>query len=565
MKRKVNVDRAEISSEEIAKRKNFNSVLKHSTRGGKPIFKNKWFLSSIAVAVVAAVSIVALLNNPISKTAKKELSVVKTDSLELSDFYKKEKSKPCISPPLKNINIEYTIYKLSAEKGAVLDFKTGSKLIVPKSSFEDSNGKVLKGEIELRYREFHDAVDFFVSGIPMTYDSAGVRYQFESAGMIELLAFQDGKQVNMAKGKSINIEMSSNYKGTEYNLYKLDTMHNNWSCLGKDKVVTKTLNSKTLDISKEEKSPKLMAIETKKEEVKMEKEKALSILPTIAPEPKKPIKVNKQKHTFDIAVEPKEFPELAIYKGVLFEIGEENKNFNASLYDITWDDANLKEGTQKGKNYLLTLKKGTKKYELVVYPVFEGKNYESAMKIYDEKFAKYNTTLEKNKAEEKRIEEEYQTKLLALKKQQDEFMRKLKEEQANQFKQMNTEDKVKRMFAINSFGVFNSDCPKQYPQGMLCTANLVKEKNVNLLCYEIYLVDKARNSLFTYHKNPITQFSFNPQSTNILWTVEDGVLYWLKPEQFTSISNKEAMCKLKMNRIEQKLTTVEEIKASLNF
>ena len=144
-------------------------------------------------------------------------------------------------------------------------------------------------------------------------------------------------------------------------------------------------------------------------------------------------------------------------------------------------------------------------------------------------------------------------------------MRKLKEEQANQFKQMDTEDKVKRMFAINSFGVFNSDCPKQYPQGMLCTANLVKEKNVNLLCYEIYLVDKARNSLFTYHKNPITQFSFNPQSTNILWTVEDGVLYWLKPEQFISISNKEAMCNLKMNRIEQKLTTVEEIKASLNF
>src|ERR1017187_213247 len=91
-----------------------------------------------------------------------------------------------------------------------------------KNSFVDESGKLLNGEIELRYREFHDAFDFFVAGIPMTYDSAGVRYQFASAGMMEMQAYQNGKKVNMATGKSINIELASNYKGTEYNLYKLD-------------------------------------------------------------------------------------------------------------------------------------------------------------------------------------------------------------------------------------------------------------------------------------------------------------------------------------------------------
>lgn len=564
MKRKVNVNRPEISSEEILKRKDFNSVLKNTTIPNKPFFKNPWFLSG-AVVVAAVVASVLLINNKQSATGNLK-SADNSDSISLADFYKREESKPCINPPLKNINIEYTIYKVEAEKGATLNFKTGSKLIIPKNSFADENGNLLKGEIELRYREFHNPVDFFVSGIPMTYDSAGVKYQFESAGMMEMLAYQNGKQVQMAKDKSINVEMASDYKGTEYNLYKLDTLHNNWSCLGKDKVVEE-LNTATVaakKISEVKQTPEYKSIETKREAVKNEKETALSVLPKPVSEPIKPAQVNKLKHTFDIAVEANEFPELAIYKGVLFEIGDENKNFNTTLYNITWDDATLKEGNNKGKNYLLTLKKGTKKYELIVYPVFEGKNYETALKEYKDKYVKYSSIIEKRKAEEKRIEEEYQAKLLALKKQQDELMLKWKEEQANQFKQMDTQEKVKRMFAINSFGVYNSDCGKNYPQGVLCTANLIKDKNVNLLCYDVFLVDKSRNALFTYYKNPITQFSFNPESTNMLWTVEDGVLYKLKPEQFKDIKG-GGMSQLKLNRVDQKLSTVEDVKACLAF
>ena len=196
----------------------------------------------------------------------------------------------------------------------------------------------MKGEVELRYREFHDAVDFFVSGIPMTYDSAGVKYQFESAGMMEMLAYQNGRQINMAKGKSINVEMASNYKGTEYNLYKLDTLHNNWSCLGKDKVVSESKAIAKTDSVKRpslQQTPEYKTIETKKEAIKKEKETAITALTKPAAEPRKPMQVNKEKHTFDIAVEPKEFPELAVYKGVLFEIGDENKNFSPSLYNLS--------------------------------------------------------------------------------------------------------------------------------------------------------------------------------------------------------------------------------------
>ncbi|MBA3970671.1 MAG: hypothetical protein H0X46_00725 [Bacteroidetes bacterium] len=578
MKRKINLNRPEISSAEIAKRKNFDSVLKQSANvSGKPLFKKPWFLSSV-VAVVVAVVVTAVLLNKDQKNAENANSetaglISASDSVALEAFYKAEEAKPCISPPVKGLNIPYATFKVIAEKGGSLDFKTGSKIIIPKSAFADEKGNILKGEIELRYREFHDAADFFVSGIPMTYDSAGVKYQFESAGMMEIVAFQNGKQVNMAPQKEIKVELASNYKGTEYNLYKLDTVANNWSCLGKDKLfVNKEPNGDehftkgVIDVKTAvAATPEYKELDVKIVEVQTVKTTELAALPKPAAEPDKPQQIKKGKFTFNLDVDPKEFPELSVYKGLLFEVGEENTNFNKSMYDITWDEATIKEGSKSGKNYNLTLKKAAKKYDLIVYPVFEGKDYDVAMKDFQAKFEKYKTTLNKRIASEKKIEEDYQARVAEYKRKQEEMIARAAKQANDQFKQMDSEEKVRRMFAINSFGVYNCDNPSIYPKGVLCTANVKSEKDKNLRCYQVYLVDKQKNGLFTYYKNPIMTFSFNPSSTNMLWTVEDGVIYWLKPEQFAAIYEGRGYSNLKMNRVDKTFATVEELKAYFNF
>ncbi len=573
MKRKININRPEISSEEIAKGKNFDSVLKKHGSANTPVFKNPWFLSSVIVTTVAVITtIVMLKNEPKNKNEESNQQVTAiNDSIALAKFYKSEEAKPCINPPLDGVNIPYTIYKVIAEKGATLDFKTGSKIVIPKNAFVDENGIPLKDEVELRYREFHDAADFFVSGIPMSYDSAGLRYQFESAGMMEMLAFQNGKPVNMAKDKSVHVELASNYSGTEYNLYKLDTLKNNWSCLGKDRVVSATTPSEKTEKGEKnarvdfKQTPQNLTIETQRTDIQKEKEVQITSLPKVIAAPRKPVQAKKDKFTFNLDVDAKEFPELAVYKNVLFEVGTENKNFNKSMYDITWDEATINDGVKKGENYLLTLKKASKKYELVVYPVFEEKNYEVALKDFQDKFIKYNAVLEKRKMDEKRIEEEYQTKLLALKKQQEELEQKWKKELEDQFLQMDTGEKVRRMFTINSFGIYNSDNPSNFPKGVSCSANLTTDKNIKLKCYEVYLVDRAKNGLFCYNYNPIVKFSFNPQSTNILWTIENGVLYWLKPAQFNDIKSADGMSDLKMNRVDQKFKSVDELKTFFNL
>ncbi|MCW3072211.1 MAG: hypothetical protein JWO44_2101 [Bacteroidetes bacterium] len=580
MKRKVNINRPKLSADEINQHKNFDSVLKNSPgMGARPLLKKPWFLSGMVVVTAAIITTVLVLNKKEQQPVVAEsVQTSDADSLALAAFYKAEEAKPCIAPPINGLDIPYTSFKVNAEKGAALDFKTGSKLNVPKDAFVDENGKPVKGDVELRYREFHDAADFFVSGIPMTYDSAGVRYQFESAGMMEMLAYKDGKPVNMAPGKTINVELASAYKGTEYNLYKLDTLKNNWSCLGKDKVESKYNKEiegnggsdpgDKKDIVKLEQTPEYKMVGLKKEEVKVEKDKQIAALPKPAPEPKKPNRVNKDKYTFNLDLDLTDFPEFAVYKNVQWELGAENEAMSnalwAELNKMVWEDATLKEGNKKGESYFLSLKKGPKQVNnLVVYPVFEGKNYEAAMKDFSAKFEKYTAALDKRKVSEKKIEEEYEAKIAALKKKQEELEAKWKKEMDQQVASMATQDKVMRIFRISSFGVYNCDNPSAYPHGVSCNATLTDERNSKLMCYEVYLVDRHKNGLFTFEKNPVTTFSFDPNSTNMLWTVENGVLYYLKPEQFDAL--KGGTQNVAMSRVEQQFKTVDEMKAFFNL
>jgi hypothetical protein len=311
--------------------------------------------------------------------------------------------------------------------------------------------------------------------------------------------------------------------------------------------------------------PEIKEIKIQKEESKKEKETKIASLAKPKEKPSEPLKLSKERYAFNIDVDPKEFPELAVFKNVVFEVSPENTNFNREMYNITWDEVTVKEGTKKGQNYWLNLKKGSQKQDLLVYPVLEGKNYEKAQAEYQGKLDKYTLALEKRKFDEKLIELDYKQKLESLKKQQKQVELKWKANMEREFAATETEQKVKRMFAINSFGVYNCDNPLAFPTGVTTKANLLNEKNEKVMCYEVYLVDRAKNALFTYTKNPIVKFSFNDQTKNVLWTVDNGVLYWLKPEQFADIKGSEEVCNLKMNRVDQKFKSVEEIKAFFNF
>ena len=94
-------------------------------------------------------------------------------------------------------------------------------------------------------------------------------------------------------------------------------------------------------------------------------------------------------------------------------MGTENKNYISNITEITWGSAEISEGTQKGKNYLLTLKLGKQVEKLIVYPALAGADYDNALKSYESKFNDYRTIIAKREADEKKLKEEFEAKQVA--------------------------------------------------------------------------------------------------------------------------------------------------------
>ena len=89
-----------------------------------------------------------------------------------------------VNPPLPNANVPYLNFTVSAKKGGKFHVPTGSELNVPGGIFVDAEGNPVTGDVQIRYREFHDAEDVILSGITMKYNENGAKEDFQTAGMM---------------------------------------------------------------------------------------------------------------------------------------------------------------------------------------------------------------------------------------------------------------------------------------------------------------------------------------------------------------------------------------------
>ena len=144
---------------------------------------------------------------------------------------------------------QFAIYTLNATKGDTLFSHLGTRIIIPPLSLVDNSEKTVTDEVTIKYREYHDALDVFLSGIPMDYNSNGEKLTFQTAGMFEIKAEQNGKELKLAEGNKIDIRFASYEGGTAYDFFQYDEKGNKWDFVDYSKPV----------------------VNLKKEEIKMEK------------------------------------------------------------------------------------------------------------------------------------------------------------------------------------------------------------------------------------------------------------------------------------------------------
>ncbi|MBV6654792.1 MAG: hypothetical protein KI786_13590, partial [Mameliella sp.] len=284
---------------------------------------------------------------------------------------------PFVDQPIETMAAPaFANFRVNTSKGGVYEYPSGSKLVVPAAAFANDYGQLIGGEVDVFYREMHDYVDFFTSGIPMRYDSLGNAYQLESSGMIELYAEQNGQRVHLASGKKIDIELASEILirtdqlniPPAYNVYYLDTLINQWRF--QDVNQLQLLDGGEMmanDPNQNEKAALLEELAT----IDNRKNRRLSSLEGSIPTPVKPlrpIQASGDRPTLELnfldgsvqvedthngQVQSELAQQQQMYQNVIWQISEDSPAYDERAFAVEWESVSIR--SINNRDYELTL------------------------------------------------------------------------------------------------------------------------------------------------------------------------------------------------------------------
>ncbi|HSY62395.1 MAG TPA: hypothetical protein VK796_10985 [Cytophaga sp.] len=196
-----------------------------------------WIIGALLVIIIVAGLIFFLFNT------KNEKESDSKNAVQITNTENAAATLPVVEGALENIKqglpeVPFMVYTFLAEQGATIkDPGSGARINVPANILINKDGKHITGRVTLKYREFRTQADIALSGIPMVYNG----HNFNSAGMFEICALQDGDTLSIQKDKAISIDfvMTKNEAGTGF--YALREANKQWEFI------------RSLDMGKEEK------------------------------------------------------------------------------------------------------------------------------------------------------------------------------------------------------------------------------------------------------------------------------------------------------------------------
>ena len=87
---------------------------------------------------------------------------------------------------------------------------------------------MVEGDVEIRYREYRNPAEMAFSGIPMIYEEDTNEYRFNSAGMIEVRAYQNNEALNIKPGADFTIDYNVTQQVDSCFFFALDDENQKW-------------------------------------------------------------------------------------------------------------------------------------------------------------------------------------------------------------------------------------------------------------------------------------------------------------------------------------------------
>lgn len=281
-----------------------------------------------------------------------------------------------IQPPLKSMDVSYDEYSIYTDSTTVIERNTGTQLKIPASCFQRVDGSNPSEIITLKVREFHNPVSILQAGIPMEVAGSNGKY-LESAGMIEMHAFENGNELKISNNKSIDIELAGYRPADGYSLYYLEN-NQSWT-------TTDTFENK----------------ENTRKNTQLEK----LALATPIPE-----KSQDSGFIFSIDADVNEKPELKPFINQTWELAEkvDETKLERALRSV-WSIANIVLINKRKMEYRITFtadlyieddKKLNESFSIIAKPVFDkGMSKKEQREEMERKMEEY-ATLEKQRIEE---------------------------------------------------------------------------------------------------------------------------------------------------------------------
>ena len=610
---KINIDRKPLSAQDVAKGQSFDQLMTQMNPP-TPWYASKGFLATTlsTIAVAAAVTAgVFFFNTEEGNETNIENPIVHVEE----GSTEAPVTTSVINPPLPQAIKPFAKQTIDPTVDQQIQFGE-TEVFIPANAIVDAEGNVVKEEVSIAYRDFTDPGDIFLSGIPMAYDSAGTAFQFESAGMFEMRASLNEKELFVAKDKKIDVEMPSYSEGGDFSIYVLDEETGEWEfktgdTIGENRngernrnrdseavnrpveegefvekvqmdsvavprvvqegyayytdngMLTVELDENTY--SKQLNDDEVPAIEAKKVVDKFKKIKSLEAEANTLSKPVEPRTADPTKRQIELEFSEKEFPELAIYKSATFE-PVDMEGLDEQMAEHTWTGVDIEKKTDE--IYSLNFKRPGSTYAIDCYPVLPEEDMEAAKKTFNEKFAHYQQ--EKKRLDKERAEK--QAELEEMRKRAEEVRAQNARARANQMVAMDTAweesgmSKVSRAFQMEGFGYYNCDTPRRLPKG---AEILVKNYRVGegkvFTTHTMYFVEKGRNATFAYYTGAPVRF--NPNKSNVLWGVDvQNNLVYADDREFQRLEKyDDSRCDVMLKVYPHKIESYEDAKEAMNF
>jgi len=513
--------------EEIERHRDFDALLEQYRRRRKPRPPRRrsvlLYLASAAAAALLAL-LIYLGTGPRSGT---------DDAYPSAESY--FASRPLLEQPLPQIEKTYRNRQIANASGGAVDLGPGSRLIVPEKAFMDDRGNPIQGNINLQYRQMRDYVDFFLSGVPMQYDSAGNRYQMESAGMIELFALHRGKQVQLAPDKSIRVEMVSEITlpslnlnvSPRYQVHQLDTAARRW--VFRDVADMQLLDDQLLDpkaplyAAKKSLLDELAKIEQRYEKrTQTLRDSLLQMEKPVAPQ-----RAGRNDLTLELDINSDKV-ELTgerkpLYEGAIWRVTNQPDTFDEQLLRLDWRRFRIRP--LDDQNYRLTLEREDRQLQLTIQPVLVGEAYEKARQSYRREMTAYNRRLQQRRAALQELTTQLEDSLEEARNALNLKYRNTVEEKIEEEKLPASAALIRRKvlsrFSVNQLGLWNCNRLLDFKTQPV-TAQFVDQNDQPYEPGMGYVVKAEKNTVYRFYSaGEHIQLPADLSSGDLLWMVSE--------------------------------------------